>query len=754
MAAHKKRKLDGNANSNGSGNSSPGPQIVSAFAARQKLLGLGLSSPSPAKSASKSSPKEEPRDQIIVATETPSSAPVTQVLSPPPALPLPHLEPRGETSTFYSSFRPTKKNYQQKTDGRARLIAAEGERIVVLGSYGIKVLDGEITIAGAILSSSDRIHWVHAPHCHALPVLRAADKSTIELRPHPAAHGMRQLSKLNPAFGKLWNEDSSQGIASTGKANKTLTTFQIMFTSEDRPKRSVLQDLVSPAEWNKKLAGLVVANKKSATPIVFLCGPKSSGKSTLGRLLTNRLITDQSDFKKRPWSSVVVLDLDPGQPEYGPPGVISVNKISVPVLSLPFCHPAAIGPTHTQLRAHAIASVSPALDPDHFVECALDLFSHYKGSAHSRSPLIINTPGWIQGTGLDILSELVKTIAPTEVVYMSQDGPEETVNSLKAACAPAQIPFHTLPSQTSENGPRTSLHLRMLQTMSYFHLNLSSPPANTPPPEQLTWNPTPLTEMRPWRVRYRGPSRGFVGVLCYDHQPAPDLLGEAMNGMILALVKVESNAAFRDLLHASRSAEKMKTADSPSSDDNEKGINWTSEGIPLIQNAQGRTLDPRHSRALGLVLVRGIDTKQGELQLLTPLPVADVIAAEDGKEGSGLVLVAGKFDTPSWAYAEDLYWRTSSSSSGSRGGSAAAVEPSSSAEEDGSDEGEGMMGVETSSESDDSDEADEDGEKLKRQEGAKQSVAESLPWVEMLHGSQKRSVGSRVWRVRRDLGRS
>jgi polynucleotide 5'-hydroxyl-kinase GRC3/NOL9 len=27
------------------------------------------------------------------------------------------------------------------------------------------------------------------------------------------------------------------------------------------------------------------------------------------------------------------------------------------------------------------------------------------------------------------------------------------------------------------------------------------------------------------------------------------------------------------------------------------------------------------------------------------------------------------------------------------------------------------------------------------------------PWVEMLHGNQKRSVGSRVWRVRRDLGK-
>ena len=482
-----------------------------------------------------------------------------------------------------------------------------------------------------------------------------------------------------------------------------------MFTPEDRPKRAFLQDLVSPGEWNKKLAGLVAANKKS-TPIVFLCGPKSSGKSTFGRSLTNRLITDHGGFKKKPWSTAIVLDLDPGQPEYGPPGVISVNKVSAPILSPPFCHPSGVGSEHSQLRAHAIAAVSPALDPTHFIECALDLFSHYKQSIYAKSPLIVNTPGWIQGTGLDILAELVRRITPTEVIYMSREGPEETVESLKAVCS-SNIPFHALPSQSSENTPRTPINLRTLQTMSYFHLDWKSVVTS----QHHTWNPTRLTEMRPWRVRYKGPDRGFVGILCYDHQPAPDLLMEAINGMILALVKVEDKAAFRDLL------------DSSSPD----GITWTAEGIPLIQNGLGRTLDPRHSQTLGLVLIRGIDTKRGELQLLTPLPAAEVIAAEEaaGKENSSLVLVAGKFDTPTWAYAEDLYWRASS--------------------------GVGAGGQDAASESDEEEEGDYVEEKGPLSQGLKPGdELESLPWVEMLHGSQKRSVGSRVWRVRRDLGRN
>lgn len=581
------------------------------------------------------------------------------------------------------------------------------------------MLEGEVTVGGAILIASKTIHWLHAPHCHALPIIRVVEDSIIVLHPHPAAPGLRRLSILNPAFGRLWNEEHLAESVSA-QAGKAAPTFKILFTAQDCPKRAVIQELASPAEWNKKLAGLVTAMKKT-TPVIFLCGPKSSGKSTFGRLLTNRLVTDHGGFKKKAWSSVIVLDLDPGQPEYGPPGVISVNKISAPVLSPPFCHPSDVFcPGHTQLRAHAVAAVSPAQDPDHFVECALELFSHYRESVHAKSPLVINTPGWIQGTGLDILSELIRRICPTEVIYMSREGPEETVESLKAVCL-SNIPFNTLPSQPNENTPRNPINLRILQTMSYFHLDRRPliPSQQSQEKQYHTWNPTRLSEMRPWRVRYKGPTRGFVGILCYDYQPAPDLLMEAINGMILALVRVESNATFRDLLGSPPSFEKTC---------------WTKEGIPIINNPLGRTLDPRHSHALGLVLVRGVDTTRGEIQLLTPLPAAEVVGSDEEGSSSNLVLVAGKFDTPTWAYAEDLYWRLSASGARTEGGEGS--------EEDEDETGEGGY--------------DEKGPLSQELEPTKQldTGTQTVPWVEMHHGSRKRSVGSRVWRVRRDLGRS
>lgn len=430
----------------------------------------------------------------------------------------------------------------------------------------------------------------------------------------------------------------------------------------------------------------------------------------------------------------MVLDLDPGQPEYSPPGVVSLSKITAPNLSPSFCHP-TLNTSQGQIRAHAIASVTPALDPAHFIECALDLFSHYQKSPDSGSPLVINTPGWIQGTGLDILSELITVIRPTEVIYTSQDGPEETVSSLQSACASQPpIPFTTLPSQpvdisATSSSPRTPLHLRTMQTMSYFHLS----PGNQPNPESespnWTWDPTPLTDLRPWRVRYGGPNRGFLGVICYDHQPTPDLLAEAVNGMVLGLVKIETRSALRGLCLPSSSS--SPSSPSPNKEETQPHAETETEGsIPLIPNPQGLTLSPRHSRLLGVVLVRGVDVARQELQLLTPLSEEAVA----GLKGEELVLVAGKFDTPSWAYAEGLYLDKAKNGKVDR----TIVGSGSGGDEKEDEEGEGE------GESTEEGEREEDGRRRRME----------VPWVEMLHGSQKRAVGSKVWRVRRDLGRA
>jgi polynucleotide 5'-hydroxyl-kinase GRC3/NOL9 len=139
----------------------------------------------------------------------------------------------------------------------------------------------------------------------------------------------------------------------------------------------------------------------------------------------------------------------------------------------------------------------------------------------------INTPGWVLGTGLELLADLITQIRPTDVVYMSQEGPWEAVNRLREAAK--TIPVHTLPSQVCEYTTRTAAHLRTMQAMSYFHSTSDG-----------TWNSEPLTHMPPWEVRYAGEDAGIFGILPYGEWPSAEHLLDSINGSIVAVVVLDS----------------------------------------------------------------------------------------------------------------------------------------------------------------------------------------------------------------------
>ncbi|KAI1145690.1 hypothetical protein F4825DRAFT_467135 [Nemania diffusa] len=631
----------------------------------------------------------------------------------------------------FSSFRPSKSNFRTRSSGVAQLKLDEGERLVILGSYGMRVESGEVTVYGATLEASGSVSWVHAPQSHALPVIRCTNDTTLELHPHPGAEDLKDLRTFSPLFRKLWWEGSSS--PSHDEGSRSGETYRILYTSEDGPKRAILQDLKAPPEWNREAAKLV-ASKSSAPSSVIITGPKSSGKSTFGKILTNRLLTGTQAHAKRPSNGgVVILDLDPGQPEYCVPGQIALILVTTPVLSPSFCRPLD-APGIRTIRSHALASLSPASDPDLYTEMALDLITHYR-NAFGSYPLVINTPGWIQGTGLDLLVSLISELRPSEVVYMSLTGPADAVEALGGACKTAH--FLTLPSQTSQNGLRTATHLRSMQTTAYFHAE--SVPRNN----SIRWFKRPLTAMTPWQVHFRSASRGIFGILCYDFQTQPDLVADAINGNVLAAVEVESAKAFRDIetyRYMLNGAGDEAAPGSPMDLDvgeidqtkvpsldllQQKITTLTPQGIPFIDTSHGLTLDPRYSRSLGLVLIRGIDIKNGDLHLLSPITTSQV--EEVRARGGQIVLVSGKFDPPSWAYTEDLYFQSVDDDIDGN-------------ERIGLDSQAGEVGVGSEKTTGDKTVAD-------------YSSAGSVPWIEVLERNHKRGAGSKVWRVRRDLGR-
>lgn len=91
---------------------------------------------------------------------------------------------------------------------------------------------GEITINGAILRSAEKIHWVDAPHCHSLPVIRCSNTATIELSSNSnVAAAFRGLGRLSPHFRKLWNESPSSSPAQMATGPES--TFQTVHSPQN-----------------------------------------------------------------------------------------------------------------------------------------------------------------------------------------------------------------------------------------------------------------------------------------------------------------------------------------------------------------------------------------------------------------------------------------------------------------------------------------------------------------------------------------
>lgn len=543
------------------------------------------------------------------------------------------------------------------------------------------------------------------------------------------------MGRLSPLFRRIWNDEAVAETKGKGKQSKStfelvriqkmriiingpLTEFYQLLTSADVPKKATLFDLVSPPEWNRKIDGLV-ATSRSKQVSVMVTGPKSSGKSTFGRLLTNNLLTYYSTGSKRKHAhGIAVLDLDPGQPEYCIAGQIGLVHVAEPLLGPSFCRPLP-GFGVNILRSHTLASMSPASDTSLYIVAAIDLFNHYRNRL-GNCPLVINTAGWVQGIGLDLLTSLVDSLRPTDLVYMA-NGPADIVRSLQESMQ--QGTFTQLPSQTSQNTSRTAAQLRTMQTMSYFHAEGQSKPGN-PPNAHATWNLNPLTMVAPWQIRYSGPSRGIMGIMCYGYQTPPSLLADAINGTVLAVVEIESPMAFRyGLSEDAMDLDSSHESQLPPGSQSPTTV-ATPEGLPFINIAT--TLDPKYSQTIGLALVRGIDVDNNIIQILTPISEEKI--EEINEKRGQIVLVSGKFDPPSWAYTEDLYYGSRTESTGENGSG-------------------DVMEV-------------EDDEELstpfieEEQQEEVNLVSTSTPWIEVLRGAEKRGAASKMWRVRRDLGRT
>jgi polynucleotide 5'-hydroxyl-kinase GRC3/NOL9 len=449
--------------------------------------------------------------------------------------------------------------------------------------------------------------------------------------------------------------------------SKLLLKFAQLYSSSDDPLKRNLRPLHLERKWSVAIKAF---SQRAAGLRVLICGPKSSGKSTLSRYLLNHLLspTPQEGRRRDNTDGVAFLDLDPGQPEFSPMGQIYLAHLRNPLFGPPFSHPTLAGSHNgTILRAHHIGATSPKEDPDHYVLAAMNLMDCYQTllNSHPQCPLIINYPGWIFGPGLEIAIWFVKSLGISDVVYMSEKGPDEVIGQLSQAAREAGVALTTLPSQPISFMTRSSSQLRSMQIQSYFHI---SHPREAQSP---IWSQIPLSRQKPIYVNYAGERQGILGVMVQGNQHDPNLLFNILHGAIVGIVVVENLSAI------ARNQEKLESGGNLDDHDNENMceveddiitredtrrsdslmepfISRTPrEGLPylFVGNGSCTPLDPEASHSLGLAWLRAIDVSARRIELITPIPVSGIHDAL--QHSQGLILVRGQLDDPDWTVSED-----------------------------------------------------------------------------------------------------
>ncbi|XP_057951921.1 polynucleotide 5'-hydroxyl-kinase NOL9-like isoform X2 [Malania oleifera] len=167
-----------------------------------------------------------------------------------------------------------------------------------------------------------------------------------------------------------------------------------------------------PEEWSEAADAIAYDSTTSPPPIALICGAKNCGKTTFSRHLLNTFLLR--------YRKVAYLDTDVGQPEFTPPGCISLIVIVkiTPDLTIPCLK--------TPERSFFFGDVSSKKDPAAYMNYIFALYDYYKDEfrmfnksknpGRTELPLVVNTPGWVKGIGYDLLVDMVRYIAPTHVV--------------------------------------------------------------------------------------------------------------------------------------------------------------------------------------------------------------------------------------------------------------------------------------------------------------------------------------------------
>ncbi|XP_045501644.1 polynucleotide 5'-hydroxyl-kinase NOL9 [Colias croceus] len=143
------------------------------------------------------------------------------------------------------------------------------------------------------------------------------------------------------------------------------------------------------------------------------CGGKGSGKSTFLRYYVNKLLQK---------TSVLVIDLDPGQSEFTVAGHVSATVVDSPIF----------GPSFTHLRAPKralnIGLISTMDNITRYINAVKSIIA-YSTENYSHLPWIINTMGMTNALGLEVITLIIMLTQPNFVLQYDSNNPKKRFTS-------------------------------------------------------------------------------------------------------------------------------------------------------------------------------------------------------------------------------------------------------------------------------------------------------------------------------------
>ncbi|ODQ63979.1 hypothetical protein NADFUDRAFT_67344 [Nadsonia fulvescens var. elongata DSM 6958] len=562
-----------------------------------------------------------------------------------------------------------------------------GETLVLAGAYTLRVHKGCVCVAGSVIHASDEAFTIYAPNkigggsC-ALPRIecvqvrdlsRSSSSSPEELVDSISRTGesrmdrfravikigslssttkfqnMRRIGNIAPPFKNLWS------LSTTNSEKKSYESIYQIPANEAPP-------LVfsPPKSWTQ--ACEVVGNYSPAetasditASVTLVAGTKNSGKSAISRVLTNGLLYDLD--------AVAYLDLDPGQTLFSPPGEISLHVVSKPLLSnQSFTYSSTTEGDYKLIQSHHLGNLSPKDNPSYYLAMIAALFKIYKESllrASPMMPLVINTPGWTRGLGLDLLIEITKLVVPSHIIFLGTSEAYDEVLPMVESAANSQSnvkvngvrvltpePFFTNsnPNLASVT-PVSSSDLRTLKIMHYLHADFDfSRKLSAVPPYQVRYGSLDYLPLGSGAI-------SGVGIMGSEGIDANDV-ALALTGTVVGLLAVDLSdnnsfpttlvsSALQDDANEDADNEYELNDEAGATDVNSINLPWIlPEDIPMI-------LDARTSRCLGQAVVHSINSTTRTITLMTPVAETDLAQVVTNKR-EALVLIRGRLPVPLW----------------------------------------------------------------------------------------------------------